>query len=155
MPARPKKKIAARLVELSIHLQVPRKQYPMVEKALTAVLDLAGQKPVSEKASKTPPASKAKAGRPPKAKPVKMKTSKKPAKPAPARQAAGPKFPETAALIRDLRAKAGLSQKALAEKLGVWQNTVSLLETGKQKPNQDMAVKLGQILKAPVQNFVK
>jgi DNA-binding XRE family transcriptional regulator len=153
MPARPKKKTAARFVELHINLKVPRKQYPMVEEALTAVLDLAGLKPVSEKAPKTPPASKAKAGRPAKAKPA--KTGKKPAKPAPGRRAAGPKFPETAALIRGLRTKAGLSQKALAEKLGVWQNTVSLLETGKQKPNQDMAVKLGQILKAPVQNFVK
>jgi DNA-binding XRE family transcriptional regulator len=163
MPARPQKQTASRFVELNLNLKVPRKQYPVVEEALTAVLDLAGLKRGSEKPekSKTPPASKL--GRPPKAKPVKAKTAKmqqpKPpkAKSAPSRRisAKNPPKPKTAALIRDLRTEAGLSQKSLADKLGVRQNTISLLEIGKQKPNLDMAIKLGHALGTPHQSFLE
>jgi len=132
----------------------------MVEEALTAVLDLAGLKPSSEKVEKPKSSSARKPGRPPKAKPVKAKTDQiKPPKPSKAKTAPGrrtatdKKTPKTAVLIRDLRNNAGLSQKALAEKLGVRQNTISLLELGRQKPNLDMAVKLGHILKTPFQDL--
>ena len=146
MPTTSKKQTAGRFVELNLSLKVPKKQYPMVEEALTAVLDLAGLKAGSEKAEK--PKLPAKPGRPPKAKPVKAKASpKKQAKPASGRRpAADKKAPKSAVLIRDLRNKAGLSQKSLAEKLGVMQNVISLLETGRQKPNLDIAIKLGQAL---------
>jgi len=155
LPTTSKKQTAGRFVELNLSLKVPKKQYPMVEEALTAVLDLAGLKANSEKAEKPKPPSVAKPGRPPKAKPVRAKASpKKQAKPASGRRpAAEKKAPKTAVLIRDLRNKAGLSQKSLAEKLGVRQNVISLLETGRQKPNLDMAIKLGQILKTPFQDF--
>ena len=208
MPARAKKPTAARFVEINLNLKVPRKQYPMVEEALTAVLDLAGVKFEKDDQPTTPPKPrigrppkavldlaglkpekadppqappKPKIGRPPKAKPgkaktgprkqpkgskakpapkakpVKMKTGpKKPAKTAPGRRsAADQKTPETAALIRDLRIKAGLSQKALAEKLNTNQNAISLLEIGKRKPSLDMSIKLGQILKIPFQDLQK
>ena len=161
MPIRSKKQPAASLVELN--LKVPKEKYPLVEEALTAILDLAGLKGGSEKSGQAAaapapgPGRKAKAV---KAKPGRTKRPKQPeqskAKPAPGRRAAAdktPPIPKTAAIIRDLRAEAGLSQKSLAEKLGVRQNTISLLETGRQKPDLDMAIKLGQILKTPFRNL--
>jgi len=148
-----KKQTASRFVELNLNLKVPRKQYPLVEKTLAAILDLAGLKANTEadwkrKADKIKSAPAAKRGRKPKDKPVKMK-------PAQGRKAAAKKISATAALIRDLRTKANLSQKALADKLGASQNIISIFETGKQKPNMDMAVKLGSIFKTPHQDFLK
>lgn len=157
MPDRSKKQTTSRFVEFNINLKVPRKQFPMVEEALTAVLDLAGLKLGSEAADKSKTASVAKRrGRTSTAKPVKTETGQqKQAKPAQGRRTAiDKKPPETAALIRTLRTEVGLSQKMLADKLGIRQNTISLLETGKQKPNLDMAVKLGQMLKTPFKNFM-
>ena len=201
MQKRSKKPTASRIVEINLNLKVPRKQLPLVEEALAAVLDLAGLKPEKADKSKTPPtpkatrATKAKPGPKPKVKPAakaksdkakpgpkpkakpgpkpKVKPAAKPkAKPGPKpkakpaakskakpvqarRTAAAPKASETAALIRDLRTKAGLSQKALAEKLNASQNAVSQLETGKLKPSVDMAIKLGQILGTPFQDLMK
>jgi DNA-binding XRE family transcriptional regulator len=132
LATRSKKQTATRFVELNINLKVPRKQYPKVEEALTAVLEVAGLKFVTGKSEKPKAPSARKPGRPP---------------------AAASKAPKTAVLIRDLRNKAGLSQKSLADKLGVRQNTVSLLETGRQKPNLDTAIKLGQIFETPHRNF--
>lgn len=40
--------------------------------------------------------------------------------------------------IRELRLSEGLSQKALAEELGVKQNTLSTWETGRYEPDSDM-----------------
>ena len=154
MPA--KKQTASRFVELNLNLKVPRKQYPLVEKTLAAILDLAGLKANTEaagkhKADKIKSAPAAKVGRKPKAIPLKpVKT-----KPAQGRKAAAKKIPETAALIRALRTKAALRQKALADKLGVRANIISQLETGRQKPNLDMAVKLGSIFKIPYQDLMK
>ena len=179
MPVRTKKQTASRMVELNLNLKIPRKQYPLVEGVLTAVFNLANLKPSHEKVDKqkATPAPKAarttKAKSGPKAKSDKAKPGpKKQAKPAaklkakpgpkpkakqaPGRQnAAAPKASKTAALIRDLRTKAGLSQKALAEKLNASQNTVSQLETGKLKASVDMAIKLGQIFGTPFQDLMK
>ena len=154
MPIRSKKQPAAHLIELN--LKIPKEKYPLVEEALTAILDLAGLKGGPEKsgqAAAPAPDRKAK-----KAKPGRVKQPKPPkAKPAPGRRtASGKTTPDSkiAALIRDLRAEAGLSQKSLAEKVGVSQNAISLLETGRQKPDLDMAIKLGQILKTPFRNLL-
>ncbi|MDR2724838.1 MAG: helix-turn-helix domain-containing protein [Candidatus Adiutrix sp.] len=57
--------------------------------------------------------------------------------------------------MRDLRIKAGLSQKSLAEKLNASQNAVSQLETGKLKPSVDMSIKLGQILGTPFKDLME
>ena len=148
-----KKQTASRFVELNLNLKVPRKQYPLVEKTLAAILDLAGLKANTEaegkrKADKIKSAPAAKRGRKPKDKTVNMK-------PAQGRKASAKKISETAALIRALRTKAELRQKALADKLGVRANIISQLETGRQKPNLDMAVKLGSIFKIPYQDLMK
>jgi len=127
-----KKQIAGRFVEVS--LKIAKKKFPKVSEALAAVLALAGQPAGLE--PKTPRAAKAAPARPGR----------------PRRTAAGQAaaLPETAALIRDLRIKAGLSQKDLADKAGVSQNQISLLETGKQSLKPDLAKKLGRLLKAPI-----
>ena len=166
MPTRSKKQTVSRFVELN--LKVPKEKFPLVEEAFTAILDLAGLKKVSSEKpgqAKTAPASKP--GRKAKAKPVKAKPGRmkqpKPPKPAKTKASPGrrpavgknPPSPKIAALIRDLRTEAGLSQKALAEKLGASQNAVSLLETGRQKPNLDMAIKLGQILRTPFKGLLE
>ena len=160
MPANLKKQTASRFVELNLNLKVPRKQHSQVEKALTAILELAGLKAgaeaaVKRKADKAESTPAPKAGRKPKAiplKPVKAKPAQAKQRPGKAKPAQGRK---AAALIRDLRTKAELRQKALADKLGVRPNIISQLETGRQKPNLDMAVKLGQIFKVPYQDLLK
>jgi len=158
LKARSKKQTAARFIELGLDLKIPKAKYSLVEEALSAVLGLAGLK-VSTSAADKPKASEAapapRAGR----KTKQAKAAAKPAKAAaPGRRtktSARAKLSAAAALIRDLRSGAGLSQQALADKTGVRQNLISLLETGRQKPNLDLAIKLGQILKAPFKNFME
>lgn len=124
---------------VEVNLKINKKKYPLVSEALAAVLALAGHKPGLLE-PKTPA----------KAAPLRR------AKAAPARgrgRAAenhAPASPETAALIRDLRTKAGLSQKDLADKAGVSQNQISLLETGKQHLKPALAKKLGRLFKTPI-----
>ena len=48
--------------------------------------------------------------------------------------------------IKDLRKRQGLSQKDLADMLGVSQNAVSQYESGKRVPSLDMLVKIANIL---------
>jgi DNA-binding XRE family transcriptional regulator len=134
MPLKLKTQEAGRFVE--VNLKIAKKKFPLVSEALTAVLALAGQQVSlgTPRAAKAVPARKA--GRP---KAAKSRRSEK--KPASA---------ETAALIRDLRTKAGLSQKALAVKSGVSQNQISLLETGKQRLSPALAKKLGRLFKTSI-----
>ncbi len=47
--------------------------------------------------------------------------------------------------LKEIRTQSGISQKALAEKLFVSQQTVAKWETGKATPNPDMVVKLAEI----------
>jgi len=125
-----KKQTAGRFVEVS--LKIAKTKFPLISEALKAVLALAGNQARLE--PKTPPAAA-------------------PARPGRRRRTAGgPETApsETAALIRDLRIKAGLSQKALADKAGISQNHISLLETGKQHPSPALAKKLGRLLKTPI-----
>jgi DNA-binding XRE family transcriptional regulator len=127
-----KKPTAGRFVEVS--LKITKKKFPLVSEALAAVLALAGHQGSLE--------------------PKKPQAAAPPARPGRGRRRAaeGKKTasPETAALIHDLRIKAGLSQKALAEKAGVSQNHISLLETGKQNLKPALAKKLGRLFKTPI-----
>ena len=145
MPKQLKTKTTGQFVE--VNLKIAKNKYPLVSEALAAVLALAGQqmeKPGEAKEAKPKAAArkvgrpKAKAGRPKAAKSRRPASEKKPIS------------PETAALLRDLRVKAGLSQKALAVKSKVSQNQVSLLETGKQRLSPTLAKKLGRVFKAPL-----
>ena len=134
MPKQLKTQTAGRFVEVT--LKIAKKKFPLVSEALTAVLALAGQQVSLEKPRAAKVAVPARRpGRPKAAKSRRTSGEKKPAS------------PETAALIRDLRAKAGLSQKALADKSGVSQNQISLLETGKQRLSPVLAKKLGRLFK--------
>ncbi len=53
---------------------------------------------------------------------------------------------KTGLRIKELRTVFGLSQKALAEKIGVAQNTLTQYEKGTSKISLDVLVKLAQIL---------
>jgi len=145
MPKQPKTKTTGQFVEVT--LKIAKNKFPLVSEALAAVLALAGQqmeKPGEAKAAKPKAAPARKAGRP-KAKAGRPKAAK--SRPAGEKKTISP---ETAALIRDLRVKAGLSQKALAVKSKVSQNQISLLETGKQRLSPALAKKLGRVFKAPL-----
>ena len=52
---------------------------------------------------------------------------------------------KTGLRIKELRTVFGLSQKALAEKIGVAQNTLTQYEKGTSKISLDVLVKLAQI----------
>ena len=56
------------------------------------------------------------------------------------------KMEKTGLRIKELRTVFGLSQKALAEKIGVAQNTLTQYEKGTSKISLDVLVKLAQIL---------
>lgn len=65
-------------------------------------------------------------------------------------------FPEgnPAMLLRGYRGKLDMTQKELATKLGVTQNRVSDMESGKRPISKDMAVKLGEIFDTPYKSFL-
>lgn len=48
-------------------------------------------------------------------------------------------------VIRDLRNNCGLTQRELAERVGVEQSTISMIEKGERKPSLDLAEKLADI----------
>ena len=138
-------KTADRPVEISLNLKIAKKSFALVSEALKAVMALAGQQitleplPAKPRAAKAKPGPASQAGR--KAKPAKVK-------PAESRPEKSPL--ESAALIRNLRIKAGLSQKAIATKLGLTQNQVSLLETGKQSLKPALAKKFGRLFNTSI-----
>jgi ribosome-binding protein aMBF1 (putative translation factor) len=151
MPKKRKKQTADRVVE--VNLKIAKKKLPLVSEALRAVLALAGEQ-ISLEPQKTPKAAKgkkadkagsAKAAPAPSAKKGRRSTVKKVKT-----ERKNPPSPETAALIRDLRIKAGLSQKALAVKSGVSQNQISLLETGKLRLQPALGKKLGRLFNTPL-----
>jgi DNA-binding XRE family transcriptional regulator len=65
-------------------------------------------------------------------------------------------FPEgnPAMLMRGYRGKLDMTQKDLAEKLGISQNRVSDMESGKRPISRDMAVKLGELFDTPYKSFL-
>ena len=54
-------------------------------------------------------------------------------------------YMEIGQIIRELRKENNLSQTALAEKLNTTQDTISLWELGKSKPDIDSLIRLTQI----------
>lgn len=57
--------------------------------------------------------------------------------------------------LRELREKKGLSQKKLADKLGVGRTTVTLWELGINKPRIDMLPNLAKILGCKVDALLR
>ena len=53
-------------------------------------------------------------------------------------------------IIKESRIKNGMSQKALADKLGMSQQAIALLEHGKRKIDFDTFIKIMEILKEPL-----
>ncbi len=51
--------------------------------------------------------------------------------------------------LKTLRVMRGLDQQELAEKIGRTRSTVSLLETGKQKPHRSTVKRLAEALDVP------
>ena len=65
-------------------------------------------------------------------------------------------FPEgnPAMLLRGYRGKLDMTQKELAKKVGVTQNRISDMESGKRPISKDMAVKLGKLFDTPYKSFL-
>ncbi|MCL2029361.1 MAG: helix-turn-helix domain-containing protein [Deltaproteobacteria bacterium] len=148
MPKQLKKQTAEHLVEVS--LKISKSKLPLISDVLKAVMALAGGK-VEAKLETT--LEQKKSQKKPRAAKMNIKTvaAKQPARRGrPPAEKNPPASPETAALIRDLRTKAGLSQKGLAVKLKIGQNQISLLETCKQHLKPALAKKLGRLFKTSI-----
>jgi DNA-binding XRE family transcriptional regulator len=65
-------------------------------------------------------------------------------------------FPEgnPAMLMRGYRGKLDMTQKELAKRLGITQNRVSDMESGKRPISKDIAVKLGELFDTPYKSFL-
>ena len=65
-------------------------------------------------------------------------------------------FPEgnPAMLLSGYRGKLDMTQKELAVKLGVTQNRISDMESGKRAISKDMVVKLGKLFDTPYKSFL-
>lgn len=54
--------------------------------------------------------------------------------------------------LRALRAEAGWSQAALAERLGVSRQTVNAIETGRYDPSLPLAFAIGSVFDLPIED---
>ena len=54
-------------------------------------------------------------------------------------------------VVRELRTERGLSQGALAQKLGVSRQTVNAIETGRYTPSLPLAIALSRFFGKPVE----
>ena len=65
-------------------------------------------------------------------------------------------FPEgnPAMLLRGYRGKLDMTQKELAKQLGITQNRVSDMESGKRPISKDIAIKLGELFDTPYKSFL-
>ena len=147
MPARIKTKTIGRFVEIDFHLKVAQNRFPLVSDALTAVLALAGHK-----------IRPARPGRPDKpSKPGKMKEKGSAEKVAAPETMTDSPVSEAQAdsPLRALRLSQGLSQRAMAEKLGLAQTDISTLETGKRALTRDMAKRIGKTFKTSYRALLK
>jgi plasmid maintenance system antidote protein VapI len=59
-----------------------------------------------------------------------------------------------AMLLRGYRGKHDMTQKALAKELGITQNRVSDMESGKRPISRDIAIRLGKLFDTPYQSFL-
>jgi putative transcriptional regulator len=57
--------------------------------------------------------------------------------------------------VYHLRTKAGLTQEELAEKVGVSRQTIIAIEKGNYTPSVLLAIKMGKVFKAPVEEIFK
>lgn len=55
--------------------------------------------------------------------------------------------------IKELRAKHGLTQEQLADKVGVRRETIVFLERGKYNPSLKLAYDIAVVLKAPIEEI--
>ncbi|MFJ6000881.1 helix-turn-helix transcriptional regulator [Arthrobacter sp. NPDC092385] len=55
--------------------------------------------------------------------------------------------------IRDLRAETGMSQRELAETLGVSRQTVNSIETGRHDPSLPLAIAIARYFHRPVEEI--
>lgn len=55
--------------------------------------------------------------------------------------------------VRELRKAAGLSQQDLAEQLGVSRQSIISIERGRYDPSLELALKIGRVLKQPVEDI--
>jgi putative transcriptional regulator len=55
--------------------------------------------------------------------------------------------------LRALRAEAGWSQAALAERLGVSRQTVNAIETGRYDPSLPLAFAIGALFERPIEDL--
>lgn len=57
--------------------------------------------------------------------------------------------------VHELRTKKGLTQKELAEKVGVTRQTIIAIEKGDYSPSVVLAIKLAQSFKVKVENLFR
>ena len=55
--------------------------------------------------------------------------------------------------IKDLRAKFGITQEELAQKVGVRRETIVFLEQGKYNPSLKLALNIAKELKTPIDDL--
>ena len=53
--------------------------------------------------------------------------------------------------LRKKRNEAGLSQTALAQKIGIARSSLTLIELGKRKPSYEIMVKISKALNEPIE----
>ena len=64
-----------------------------------------------------------------------------------------PRPPTIKNRVRDLRAKAELTQEALAAKVGVTRVTINCLENGVYLPSIELALRLARFFRKPVEEI--
>lgn len=60
----------------------------------------------------------------------------------------------TVSRLREIRGRQGISQKALAETLGLAQNTISQYETGAKTPSLEVAKALSDLLNCTINELI-
>ena len=58
-------------------------------------------------------------------------------------------------VLQKARTRRKLTQQALADKVGVRQETIARLETGKRQPSMDLLHRLAKVLKVKVGDLLK